>query len=82
MNAIVELDRVEQERKTIVKRIKDGIQASEKRQGRPKGKLDKMTKELETDLRKYKTDRNVKAIDIMRKYKISRNTLKKYLEFL
>lgn len=45
---IVELDRVEQERKTLIKRIKDGIAASEKKSGRPEGKLDKMTNELDT----------------------------------
>ena len=39
---IVELDRAEQERKTTVQRIKDGIKASEKKSGRPVGKLDKM----------------------------------------
>lgn len=79
---IVELDRVEKEREIIVKRIKDGIQASGKVQGRKKGQLDKMTEELKDDLKKYKIDRNIKAIDIMKKHEISRNTLKKYLEMM
>ena len=75
---IVELDRAEQERKTIVQRIKDGIKASEKKSGRPVGKLDKMSDELKEDIKKLITDRNVKYIDIMKKHNISRNTLKKY----
>lgn len=75
---IVELDRAEQERKTIVQRIKDGIKASDKKSGRPVGKLDKMSDELKEDIKKLITDRNVKYIDIMKKHNISRNTLKKY----
>lgn len=38
---IVELDRVQQEREIIVKRIKQGISASSKKQGRAIGTLDK-----------------------------------------
>lgn len=75
---IVELDRAEQERQTTVQRIKDGIKASEKKSGRPTGKLDKMSDELKEDIKKLITDRNVKYIDIMKKHNISRNTLKKY----
>ena len=75
---IVELDRAEQERQTTVQRIKDGIKASEKKSGRPTGKLDKMSDELKEDIKNLITDRNVKYIDIMKKYNISRNTLKKY----
>ena len=75
---IVELDRAEQERKTTVQRIKDGIKASEKKSGRPVGKLDKMSEELEVDIKKLIQDRSIKYVDIMKKYNISRNTLKKY----
>lgn len=75
---IVELDRAEQERQTTVQRIKDGIKASEKKSGRPTGKLDKMSEELREDIKKLINDRNVKYIDIMKKHNISRNTLKKY----
>lgn len=75
---IVELDRAEQERKTTVQRIKDGIKASEKKSGRPVGKLDKMSEELEADIKKLIQDRSIKYVDIMKKYNISRNTLKKY----
>ena len=75
---LVELDRAEQERETTVKRIKDGIKASPKRSGRPKGHLDKMSPELEADIKKYLADRGVKQVDLMKKYNISRNTLKKY----
>ena len=79
---IVELDRVEQERKTLVKRIKDGIEASEKKSGRPVGKLDKMTAELEQDIKAYLTNRNIKQTDLMNKHDISRNTLKKYIKLV
>ncbi len=75
---IVELDRVEQERLIFIKRVKDGIAASEKTSGRKPGQLDKMTPELEYDIRAYLSDRSIKQIDIMKKHKISRNTLKKY----
>ena len=75
---VTELDRAEQERETTVKRIKDGILASPKRSGRPNGHLDKMSPELEADIKKYLADRGVKQVDLMKKYNISRNTLKKY----
>ena len=39
---IVELDRVEKERLTLIKRTKDGIAASDKHSGRKKGHLDKL----------------------------------------
>lgn len=76
---IVELDRVEQERKTLIKRIKDGIEASEKKSGRPLGKLDKMTQELNKDINEYLNDRSIKQVELMKKHNISRNTLKKYI---
>lgn len=79
---IVELDRVEQERKTLIKRIKDGIEASEKKSGRPVGKLDKMTDALEADINAYLNDRTIKQVDLMKRHNISRNTLKKYIELV
>jgi DNA invertase Pin-like site-specific DNA recombinase len=79
---IVELDRVEKERQILIQRIKQGIQASNKKQGRKPGQLDKMSDELETDIKKYLSDRSVKQIDIMKKHNISRNTLKKYIEIV
>ena len=79
---IVELDRVEQERKTLIKRIKDGIEASEKKSGRPIGKLDKMTNELEQDIKEYLINRTIKQTDLMKKHNISRNTLKKYINLV
>lgn len=79
---IVELDRAEQERKTTVQRIKDGIAASGKQQGRKQGQLDKMTDELREDIKKYLTDRTIKQTDLMKKHNISRNTLKKYVEIV
>lgn len=77
---IVELDRAEQERKTTVQRIKDGIKASDKKSGRPVGKLDKISDELKADIQLFLKDRTIKQVDLMNKYHISRNTLKKYIE--
>ncbi|MCR5726909.1 MAG: recombinase family protein [Lachnospiraceae bacterium] len=78
----VELDRVEQERLTLQKRIKDGIAASEKSSGRKKGHFDKLTPELEIDLQLYLNDRTILQIDVMKKHGISRNTFKKYLAYI
>lgn len=79
---IVELDRVEQERKILIKRITDGIEASEKKSGRPEGKLDKMTAELEADIRELMADRTIKKVDLLKKHGITRNTLDKYIIIL
>lgn len=75
---LVELDRAEKEREITVQRIKDGIKASDKKSGRPKGKLDKMSDDLRNDILAYLGDRSIKAIDIMKRHGISRNTFKKY----
>ena len=75
---IVELDRIEQERLTIIKRIKDGLKASDKKSGRKEGSILKLNDYLKQDIIKYLNNRNIKGIDIMNKYNISRNTLKKY----
>lgn len=79
---IVELDRVEQERLIFIKRVKDGIAASDKKSGRKVGNLDKMTPELEADIKEFMTNRSIKQIDLMNKHNISRNTLKKYIALL
>ena len=79
---VTELDRAEKEREITVKRIKDGIKASSKKSGRKEGQLDKMTPELEADIRKFLIDRSIKQIDLMNKYNISRNRLKKYIEYI
>ena len=79
---LVELDRAEQEREITVKGIKDGIAARTKKSGRKQGQLDKMSPELEKDIKKFLTDRSIKQIDLMNKYNISRNTLKKYIEYI
>ena len=79
---VTELDRAEKEREITVKRIKDGIKASSKKSGRKEGQLDKMTPEHEADIRKFLIDRSIKQIDLMNKYNISRNTLKKYIEYI
>ena len=76
---IVELDRVEQERELIVKRIKQGIEASKNKSGRKQGKLDKMSDKLRDDIKEFLSDRSIKQIDLMNKHNVSRNTLKKYI---
>lgn len=79
---LVELDRAEKEREITVQRIKDGIAASDKKSGRKPGKLDKMTDELKQDIISYLNDRSIKQVDLMKKYNISRNTLKKYVDIV
>ena len=79
---LVELDRVETEREIIVKRIKQGIMASDKKSGRKEGTLDKMTDELKADIQLFLKDRSIKQVDLMKKHNISRNTLKKYIELV
>ena len=46
------------------------------------GELDKMTAELEADIKAFLGDRSIKQVDLMEKHKISRNTLKKYIELV
>lgn len=75
---IVELDRAERERTTLIQRTKDGIAASSKRSGRERGHLDKMTPEVEAAIRAYLSDRSITQQSIMKKYGLSRNTVKKY----
>lgn len=77
---IVELDRVQKEREIIVKRIKQGIEASDKKSGRKVGNLDKMSEELREDIVKFINDRSIKQVDLMKKHNVSRNTLKKYIK--
>lgn len=79
---LVELDRAEKERETTSQRIKDGIKASDKKSGRPTGHLDKMTDELRNDIKAYLANRSIKAVDLMNKHAISRNTLKKYISIV
>ena len=79
---IVELDRAEQQRRYISKAITDGIAASDKKSGRKAGQLDKMTKELRADIERYLVDRTIKQSTLMDKHGISRNTLKKYIEYI
>ena len=69
----------EKQRLYISQSIKDGIAASNKKSGRKPGQLDKMSDALREDILKYLSDRSIKQVDLMRKYNISRNTLKKYV---
>lgn len=79
---IVELDRVQKEREIFIQRIKQGIEASEKKSGRKFGQLDKMSDDLKEDIKLFLSDRSIKQVDLMRKYNISRNTLKKYIDVI
>lgn len=77
-----ELTRAEEERFTLSQRTKDGMAASPNKAGRKAGQLDKMTESLKDDITTYLSDRSIKQIDLMNKYKISRNTLKKYINLV
>lgn len=79
---VTELDKAETERETTVKRIKDGIMASGKKSGRKIGQLDKLSPELEADIKVYLVNRSIRQIDLMNRYNISRNTLKKYIKYV
>ena len=79
---IVELDRAERERTMLIQRTKDGIAASNKKSGRAAGHLDKMTPEVETDIKAYLQDRSITQQSIMKKHRLSRNTVKKYAEII
>lgn len=76
---IVELDRGEKQRLSISKSIKDGIAASNKKSGRKSGQIDKMTDALKEDIGLYLKNRELTQTSLMKKHKISRNTLKKYI---
>ena len=76
------LTRSEQERLTISQRTRDGMAASPNKAGRKLGQLDKMSDALKADIEVYLSDRSIKQVDLMNKYKISRNTLKKYISLL
>ena len=80
---IVELNRVEEERKNISKRIKDGIAASEKKTGAcRKGRVFKLDERLKEDIKKYLSDRTIKKSDILKDHKMSPNTLDKYIKIV
>lgn len=68
------------EREIIVKKIKQGIQATEKKMEEDLIYLIKMTDELRKDIKLFLNDRNIKQIDLMKKHNINGNTLKKYIQ--
>ena len=78
----VELDRAEQERIILINRIKQGISASGKKQGRKQGIPIKLTEELTDDIKKYLNDRTITMESIIKKHKISRNTMMKYINIV
>lgn len=79
---IVELDRAEKQRLYISQSIRDGIKASKLKSGRKLGEMSKLTSELKSDIKEYLHNRDIKQVDLMQKYKLSRNTLKKYIEYM
>lgn len=78
----VELDRAEQERLILINRIKNGISASGKKQGRKEGVPIKLTDTLKEDIKEYLKDRNITKAEVMKKHNISRNTLIKYIDLV
>lgn len=79
---IVELDRVQQEREIIVKRIKQGIEASDKKSGRVTGKIDKLTDDLRKDIIDLYNNKLITKVALSKKHNISRNTLDKYIKIV
>ncbi|WP_455544274.1 recombinase family protein [Intestinibacter sp.] len=84
---IVELDRVEQERKIICKRIKDGLKAKKKENpnfttGRAKGQVDKLSDELRSDIINLYFNKKITKLALSKKYSISRTTLDKYITLI
>lgn len=79
---IVELDRVQQEREIIVKRIKQGIEASNKKSGRALGRIDKLTEDLKKDIIELYNNKLITKVDLAKKHGISRNTLDKYIKIV
>lgn len=77
---IVELDRVEKERENLIKRIKQGIESSEKKSGRKKGQIIKMSEELEKDIKNYFLDRAITKTELAKRHNITRVTLDKYIK--
>lgn len=77
---LVELQRTAKEREITIKRITDGIKASPNKSGRKVGSLDKLTPELRDDIKVYLSDRNIKQVDLLKKHKVSRKTLYKYIQ--
>ncbi|MBU5323574.1 recombinase family protein [Sarcina ventriculi] len=59
---IMELDRVEQERELIVKRIKQGIEASNKKSSGKQGKLDKMSEVSQSNIMFLNLDFSLKEL--------------------
>lgn len=78
----VELDRAEQERLILINRIKNGIAASGKKQGRKQGVPIKLTEQLIIDIKEYLKDRTITMAAVMKKHNISRNTMMKYIDIV
>lgn len=79
---IVELDRVEKERELIVKRIRQGLEASKKTSGRRPGSILNLTEVLRKDIIEMLKNRTISKSSIAEKHKISRTTLNKYIEII
>lgn len=78
----VELDRASQERTILISRIKQGILASGKKQGRKEGVPLKLSETLREDIKEYLKDRNITMATLIKKHNISRNTMMKYIDIV
>lgn len=79
---IVELDRVEKERELIVKRIKQGLEASEKTSGRKQGSILNLTDDLKKDIISLIGNRTISKSSVAEKHGVSRTTLDKYIKIV
>lgn len=84
---ITELDRAEEQRKYISKAITDGIKASNKKSGRTKGNLDKLTPALREQIKlyiqyRYFNGEKISGQKIIDKFNITRNTFHKYVNYV
>ncbi len=79
---IVELDRVEQEREIMIKRIKQGMKASTKTAGRKEGQILYLSDELKEDIKNLLSDRDITRASVAKKHSITRVTLNKYIDIV
>jgi len=76
----VEFDRAESERTIMIKRIKDGLAATNKKSGRPDGVILKLSDELKADINLYLSDRKISKNSLAKKYRLNYRTICKYIE--
>lgn len=76
----VEFDRAESERTIMIKRIKDGLKATDKKSGRPEGVILKLSDELRADINLYLSDRKISKNSLAKKHNLNYRTICKYIE--